>query len=266
MMVKYLTLAALLLLPALASADPAAQMEQFQREAVRQATAQDDPVKSATPMFANFGLGRVGQASWSLLIPGWSQFRAGNTGRGILFVSVETAIWTVFGVSQAQGNQREDTYQDFARNFAGVDGDRSDDDYWSAVGKYKDSDEYNERVRRDNRAAAEEQSLNGEPVTIGLNDGTVGGSETWSWTSGPRLLEYRELRADSQSAYDRADAMLFFAVVNRLVSFIEALRSGGAVEPDNKVELYEIGGFELTAELDPNPLRPSGALAFGRSF
>lgn len=255
-----------LLVPRVADAGSSAQMESFQREAVQQATPQDDPVKGASPMFANFGVGRVGHAAWSLLIPGWSQYRAGHNGRAMLFAGLEAAIWTVYGVSEAQANQRENSYQDFARGFAGVSGDRSDDDYWSAVGKYKNSDDYNERVRRDNRAEAEEQELNGGPVTVGLNDGTVGGPDTWFWTSGNRLLEYRELRADAQTAYDRADAMLFFAIVNRLVAFVEAIRSGPGEEPDNEVQLYEVGGFEFSARLDPNPLRPSGALLFGRDF
>ena len=265
-MVRILLTLFLLVLPTLSAANPATRLEVLQREAVEAATEEEGAVKPASSMFANFGMGRVGHASWSLLVPGWSQYRAGNNGRALLFASMEVAIWAIFGVSKAQGNQREDTYQDFARNFAGVGGANNNDDYWSAVGKFKDSDEYNERVRRDNRAAAEEQAINGEEVTIGINDGTVGAADSWSWTAGRRLLEYRELRGDSQTAYDRADAMLFFAVVNRLVSFIEALRTGGDEEPDGQVELYERGGFELSVDVDPNPLRPSGALLLGRSF
>jgi len=250
----------------LATADSATRLEVLQREAVEVATEEEGTVKPTSSMFSNFGMGRVGHASWSLLVPGWSQYRAGNNGKALIFVSVEATIWTIFGVSKAQGNQRENTYQDFARHFASVGSSRNDDDYWSAVGKFKDSDEYNERVRRDNRAAAEEQALNGEVVTIGINDGTVSAADSWSWTGGTRLLEYRELRGDSQTAYDRADAMLFFAVVNRLVAFIEALRSGGIEDPDGQVELYQHRGFELSVEIDPNPLRPSGALMLGRSF
>lgn len=265
-MVRTLITLLLMLVPTLAAASSATRLEVLQREAVEAVTEQEGTVKPATSMFEDFGMGRVGHASWSLLVPGWSQYRAGNNGRALLFASVEATIWTIFGVSKSQGNQRENTYQDFARHFAGVSGSSSEDDYWSAVGRYKDSDEYNERVRRDNRAAAEEQELNGEPVTIGINDGTVSGADSWSWTAGTRLLEYRELRADAQTAYDRADAMLFFAVVNRLVSFLEALRSGDDQEPDGQVELYERAGFELSVEVDPNPLRPSGALTLGRSF
>lgn len=256
------TLALLLAAGAAAAGTP---LEVLQREAV-EAGPEQGTVKPASSMFSNFGMGRVGHASWSLLIPGWSQFRAGHNGRGFLFASFEAAIWTVYGVSSVQGNQREDTYQDFARSFAGVSGGDRDDDYWSAVGKYKDSDEYNERVRRDNRAAAEEQALNGETVTVGIDDGVVGGADEWFWTSGTRLLEYRELRADAQTAYDRADAMLFFAIVNRLVAFIEAFRSAPDSSPSNGVELYEAAGFELSFEVDPNPLRPSGALTLGRGF
>lgn len=260
------TLVLFTLLASPASAGDSVPFEVLQRAAVESATPDENAVKPASSMFSDFGMGRVGQASWSLLVPGWSQFRAGNTGRGIFFASVEATIWAVYGASQMQGNQRENTYQDFARNFASVGGGDRDDDYWRAVGRYKDSDEYNERVRRENRAAAEEQALNGETVTVGIDDGVVGGADEWFWTSGNRLLEYRELRADAQTAYDRADAMLFFAVVNRLVAFLEAFRAGGDSEPDNRIELYENSGFELSVQVDPNPLRPSGALSLGRGF
>jgi hypothetical protein len=264
--VRILATLIVLLLPTAASADSATPLEVLQRGAVEAATEEEGAVKPASSMFSNLGMGRVGHASWSLLVPGWSQYRAGNNGRALIFASLEVTIWTVFGVSKSQGNQRENTYQDFARHFAGVGGSDRDDDYWRAVGKFRDSDDYNERVRRDNRAAAEEQAINGEDVTIGINDGTVGGADLWSWTSSTRQIEYRELRADAQTAYDRADAMLFFAVVNRLVAFIEALRSGGDEDPDGQVELYERAGFELSVEVEPNPLRPSGALLLGRSF
>jgi len=263
--VRYLAILFLVLIPVMAEANPAAQMESFQRAAVQQAGPEQGP-KPANSMFSNISLGRAGHASWSLLIPGWSQYRAGNTGRAFLFASFEAAIWSIFAVSKVQGNSREDTYQQFAQSFAGVGNTNQDDDYWKAVGKHKDSDEYNERVRRENRAAAEEQAINGEDVTIGINDGTVASADAWFWTSGNRLLEYRELRSDAQGAYDRADAMLFFAIVNRLVAFIEAFRTGPGADGDNQIELYERAGFELSVEVDPNPLRPSGALLFGRSF
>lgn len=262
---KHLAILGLLLIPVSALAGPATQMEVLQREAVQQASPEEGP-KPANSMFSNISLGRAGHASWSLLIPGWSQYRAGDYGRAFIFASVEVAIWGIFGASTAQGNTREDSYQQFAESFAGVANTSQDDDYWRAVGKYKDSEEYNQIVRRENRAGAEEQAINGQEVTIGINDGTIGSGDAWFWTSGNRLLEYRELRSDAQAAYDRADAMLFFAIVNRLVAFIEAFRSGPASDGDNQVELYERGGFELSVEVAPNPLRPSGALMLGRSF
>lgn len=261
-MVRFVATLLLLTLPAIAAARDL-PLEVVQRQVVEETGPEAGP-KPASSMFSNISLGRAGHASWSLLVPGLSQYRAGHNGRALLFASIEATIWSVFAVSKVQQSSREDTYQDFARDFAGVRESGYDDDYWSAVGKYKDSEEYNERVRRENRAEAEEQAANGEQVTVGINDGTVSSGDAWFWTSGNRLLEYRELRADAQSADDRADAMLFFAVVNRLVAFIEAFRSGPV--GDNEVELYQAGGFELSVEVEPNPLRPAGALKLGRSF
>jgi hypothetical protein len=263
--VKVLVALMLILVPSVASASGVTPIEVLQREAVEQATPEQGP-KPASSMFSDFSVGRAGHASWSLLIPGWAQYRAGNNGRAFLFASAEVAIWSVFAASKWQQSSREDTYQEFARNFAGVSNSDYDDDYWSAVGRYVDSDDYNEIVRRENRAAAEEQAINGEQVTIGINDGTVSSSDGWGWTSAARRTEYRTIRADAQTAGDRADAMLFFAVINRVVAFIEAFRSGPGSDGDGDIELYRVGEFELSVELDPNPLRPSGAVQIGRGF
>ena len=143
-MVRFALVLTLLCLPALVSAQEM-PLEVLQREAVEASGPEDGP-KPASSMFTNISLGRAGHASWSLLIPGWSQYRAGNNGRALLFAGIEATIWSVFAVSKAQESSREDTYQSFAQNFAGVGSTDQDDDYWSAVGKYKDTEEYNERV------------------------------------------------------------------------------------------------------------------------
>ena len=93
-MVKYLAILGLLLIPVSVLAGPATHMEVLQREAVQQATPEEGP-KPANSMFTNISLGRAGHASWSLLIPGWSQFRAGDNGRGFIFATIEVAIWSI---------------------------------------------------------------------------------------------------------------------------------------------------------------------------
>lgn len=211
-------------------------------------------------------LERVRHGLFSLLLPGWSQYRAGHQGRAIGFASTEAVIWGTWIFSRLQGDYRTDQYEDFAAQFAGVqDAGSRNDDYWRAVGRYGDVEEYNNRVRRDNRAAALEQEFNGEPVTIGLNDGTIGPEDGWTWSSELRQSEFRSRRGDAQSAYDRARLVLLFALVNRIVSFADAVRSGPAGSDETGV-LLRAGGLELGLDVDPLPQDPRAALSVGARF
>jgi hypothetical protein len=63
----------------------------------------------------------------SAVIPGMGQFYAGSKLRGAVFLTLEVAGWTAFGIYQAKGKDKENEYQDFA------DQHWSRDAYWSAV-------------------------------------------------------------------------------------------------------------------------------------
>lgn len=211
-------------------------------------------------------LERARHGLFSLVLPGWSQYRTGDNGRAIAFASTEAIIWGTWIFSQFQGNYREERYEEFATQFAGIrDPGSKNDDYWRAVGRYGDVEEYNNNVRRDNRAAAIEQEFNGEPVTIGLNDGTIAPEDGWSWSSEARQSEFRAKRADSESAYDRAGFVLLFALVNRVVAFADAVRSGPR-EDASAGTLIRAGGLELGLDVEPSPQDPRAALRLGARF
>lgn len=227
---------------------------------------QEDGSEVSRGGFDREKLERVRHGLFSIVLPGWSQRRAGHDGRALAFASTELVIWSTWLFSRLQGDYREDRYREFAEQFAGVsDPDGRSDDYWRAVGRYGDVEEYNNRVRRDNRAAAFEQEFNGQPVTIGLNDGVIAPEDGWSWSSERRQSEYRELRGDSQSAYDRAQFVLLFALVNRVVAFADAVRSGPRRD-DEDAMLLRAGAFELGLDIDPRPHDPGAALRVGARF
>jgi hypothetical protein len=222
-------------------------MRSVQTVQLQQETATPPPPAS----MSNDKLRRLGHASFSLLVPGWSQFRAGHNTRGAVFLGAEVVIWSTWAFSRAQGSYREDRYVEFAQQFAQVQSSDHDDDYWRAVASYRSSDEFNVDVRRDERADLDPER------------GEVGPADAWSWQSERRFEEFKQLRADSISAYDRADFVLVFALVNRLVSFVDALRSGPA-----DANLIELGNTGLNLKLDTGTdlLRPSTSLSLGGSF
>lgn len=267
-------LALSLLVPSVVDAgdlDSARRLDAISREVI---SAQLDQVseEAAPPSqgaLLKDRLRRVGHGFWSLLIPGWSQYRSGHNTRAIAFASAEAVIWGSYAFSWFQGDYREDQYRDFAQTFAGIENTgRDDDDYWRAVGAYQYSEAYNDAIRRENRAARDEQELNGETPTIGIDDGVVGGDAAWTWTSERRRREYVQRRSDAISAYDRAEFILLFAVLNRVVAVADAIRSGAPSDGDDadSASLIEAGGFSVGVDFQPDPIDPGATLRLGRSF
>lgn len=245
----------------------ARRLEAMSREIVAQQVESEAGGRPDQSALVRDRLRRIGHGFWSLVIPGWSQYRAGHDRRALAFASAELMIWGAWTFSHYQGVYREDRYKEFAQVYAGVqDVDRDDDDYWRAVGANTDSERYNDSVRRENRALQDEQLFNGEEVTVGLNDNTYSGDASWAWSSERRQIEYVDRRSDAIAAYDRRDLVLLFAVINRVLSFADAVRSGPADPQDTANALIEAGGFRVGVDFDASFEDPGATLRLGRSF
>ena len=117
----------------------------------------------------------------------------------VLLAGAEAGVWVSWWIFRVQGGRREDSYEEFAVNFAGVNGVDRAENYWKAVAIYISSDDYNENRRLDVRAGSE---LDG-PVY----DGNLG----WQWSSPIALEEYRRLRTSSLGAFDHAENVIALA-------------------------------------------------------
>ncbi len=229
-----------------ACAQPDGRLYSMMQESTEVALQQQDDNSQATePVFGKDLGARAKNASWSLVIPGWSQLRSGHKYRGAFFLTAEAAIWTSYIIFQSQGSSREGSYQDYAQNFAGVSSGDRDDDYWRSLGAYRSDGEYNEDRLRDLRAG-----IDPEGPEYGAND-------AWLWQSEQRFDEYNALRRDSNSAYDNADLILVFALVNRLVSFVDAMRDAPPGATDEvemgREHMFESGGVGVDIGLGPHP-------------
>jgi hypothetical protein len=240
----------------LGSAPPAlgdpARMEVLARaaadlEVARLQQETDEPTTSG----GSEKLARVRHGFWSLLIPGWSQFRAGHTTRGFIFLSIEAAVWTSYIVFESQGQQRENAYEDYAVQFAQVQGTDRDDDYWRAVASYRTSDEYNEVVRRELRAGTDPDG------------GEYTGEFAWRWQNERRFDDYQELRRSSNEAYDSASMVLMFALINRAAAFVDALRDGGGEPTQADADLV---GMDVKLSVKPSLHDPTATVSLQRHF
>ncbi len=195
------------------------------------------------PVFGGDLGGRLKHASLSLVLPGWSQLRSHHNYRAAFFLTVEAAIWTSYAVFEIQGHSREDRYQEYAERFAGVTAADRDDDYWRTVGNYRSSEEYNEDRRRDLRAGLDPE---GPEYT---------GSDAWRWQSETRYDEYNFLRRDANGAYENADFVLVLALVNRLIAFVDAMRSGPPDydgEGSGEEHMLNAAGFGMDVQVGPD--------------
>jgi len=114
-----------------------------------------------------------------------------------------------------------------------------------------DSDEYNESRLREARALEESPS------------GLVGSTDAWQWVNEDRKDSYSRIRADGNSAYDRRDFMILFAVVNRAVSVVDAVLNAGK---DDGVLETEVLGMNMELEMLPSFKDPGARWVVSRSF
>ncbi len=193
---------------------------------------------------------KVKAGLFSAIIPGTGQFYNGQNTKGFIMVGVEGAIWTAYFVFDAQGDARMESAVEWAGIYAGTSGEH-ENSYWQNVGHHMDSDVYNESRLREARALQ-------EPPT-----GLVISDDAWQWVNEDRKDSYSQIRADGNSAYDRRDFMILFAVVNRAVSVVDAVLNAGK---DDGVLETEVLGMNMELEMLPSFKDPGARWVVSRSF
>lgn len=157
----------------------------------------------------------------SLLLPGSAQLRRGETGRGLLFLGAEAAIWSAFATYRLQGNARRDSYLEMARLFAHVPNpEGQDDDYYKLLGQISSSEIWDLVVRIDARRLYGDD-LAAREAYLAANH--IPAEQSWEWDSDAARTRYREKRNDSQQAYRSSRNMIGLAVVNRLAAMFDAV-------------------------------------------
>lgn len=193
---------------------------------------------------------KIKAGALSLLLPGAGQWYNGDRGKAYVMAGVEVGIWTAFFVFDRQGDNRMETSREYAGIYAGAAGGHPES-WWQAVGKYLDSDQYADFLRREARAT-------GEPLPPPLPE-----SDTWQWVNGDRKYEYQLLRADANNAYERRDFMILFAVVNRAVAVYDAVKGAGGKPGTLETEVL---GLDLNLGVVPSWRDPGARCTFARSF
>lgn len=186
----------------------------------------------------------------SAVIPGAGQFYNKQKSKAYVMFGIEVAIWGAYFIFDHQGDSSMDSAEDWAGVYAGTSGDH-ENSYWQNVGQYMDSDAYNEAQLREARALQEDPS------------GLVSSTDAWQWANEDRRAGYGSLRSDGNSAYDRRDFMILFAVLNRAVSVVDAVINAG--KEDGLLET-EVMGLNMQLDMLPSFTDPGARWVVSRSF
>ena len=172
---------------------------------------------------------------YSLLLPGLGDWYAGRKDRATAFFIVDAALWTTFIVFQVQGHQREDAYKEFAQIFAGVENTDHSDDFYSTVGQFASSDEYEADFKKESRLDLW-PDVGYDALENHYVDNRLADFEEWAWHSFESRVDYRQMRSSSKLSYRRSSYLLAAAALNRVIASVfayQAVKSSRGETGDN---------------------------------
>lgn len=149
-------------------------------------------------------------AALSALVPGGGQYYVGNKRTAYYFFAAEALTWAGFASFTIYSNWKENDYILHASVHANARLDGKSDEFVDLVGFYSDIHEYNSLARAF------------DPERPYLMDTP---ENHWSWDSEDSRREYRHLKNRSREASRRAEFMIGVAVVDRIISIIDAVRA-----------------------------------------
>ena len=158
----------------------------------------------------------------SLLLPGLGQRLTGHPTRARVFFAAEGAILIGFVTSEVQGAAHKQSYIEYADRFAGVtDADGKPDWFYRNLGRFASSDAYLDEIAVTARGLYGDD-LEQREAYVARN--APGPGELWRWRSEADRQEYRDRRQASRNALRHADLFLGAALLNRVLSAVDAVR------------------------------------------
>ncbi len=174
---------------------------------------------------------------YSALVPGLGEYYVGHRSKARVFFAVETATWISFFSFHIYGNWKENDMVQFAAEHANAHLENKNDEFKDWVGFYDDIDQFNSlgRVQDQNRPYLIDNAEN-----------------HWRWQTLSEQSIYRHLKNRSREAHRRRDFMVGLAVVNRIVSIIDAVRDARRSQREIKGSEFSIAnGITYRIEIDP---------------
>lgn len=172
---------------------------------------------------------------YSALVPGGGQYYLGKRRTARFFFAAEAMTWVGYIAFHTYGNWRESDFINYASVHANARLEGKDEEFLAWVGFYQNIRDFNNLGRAF------------DPDRGFLADTP---ENHWAWQSDLEQRTYRDLRNRSKESFRRSEFMIGVAVVNRVISIIDAVRSTGRIN-------RRIGGGDNFSRQDHRPFKLS---------
>ena len=164
-------------------------------------------------------------ALYSALVPGLGEYYIGHKTKAKYFFAAEALTWIGYFSFRTYGSWKEDDMIRFASEKANANLEGKDEFFQDMLGFYIDIDQYNTlgRVSDPERPYLEDTPEN-----------------HWYWQSTDDQNAYRDIKNSARDAYRRSDFMIGVAVVNRIISIIDAVRD--AKRTNSRIGEFSVEG------------------------
>lgn len=171
---------------------------------------------------------------YSALLPGLGQYYTGYKTKARYFFAAELVTWVAYGGFRMYGDWKKDDYIQYGNVHANAQLDDKSDDYLDWVGFYTDIDQFNTAGRVGDRE---------RPYLVDTPE------NHWRWQSVSEQQLYRDLKNMSRESYRRANFMIFVALLNRVVSAIDAAIDAGRTHRSDGVD-WQVGDARFELNID----------------
>jgi hypothetical protein len=194
----------------------------------------------------------VKAALLSALLPGAGEYYLGNRQKARYFFAAEALTWIGYVSFKIYGNWKEEDYIRFAASNANARLDGKSDEFRDLVGFYNSTDQYNSFGRVF------------DPERPYLPDTP---DNHWRWQSDEDQETYRHLKNRAREADRRAEFMIGVAVVDRIVSVIDAIRDGRRLSKQLTTESFATRDrSDMKLQINPFSSKSQVTLTFYTDF
>ena len=130
---------------------------------------------------------------------------------------------------EVQGRLREDGYEDYARQFAGISDTDHSDDFYGLLTDFNSSDDYEAQIRSEGRVlffpGGDAQTLEAYYLS-----NRVGDFEPWVWQNQDARRFFQKRRSASKRAFRHRTFVLAAAIANRVAAAFFTLKASRDLE------------------------------------